>query len=217
MLRHEIRTRIYGLYVIIDVTQQLRHHPLTLAEEVLKGGAKVIQLRAKGSNKESISRLSSTMNDLCESYNALFIVNDHPDIAASLNSHGVHLGQDDLSIKATRKLLSPLQIIGKSNHTYGEAIKSYNEGADYIAVGAMYPTISKTQPIVGGPSLLKRVAERIDVPIVAIGGITPDNIEEVILAGASCICVINAINASESPLETSRFMVSKIIEAGGQA
>lgn len=217
MLRHEIRARMYGLYVIIDVTQRSQHHPLMLAEEVLKGGAKVIQLRAKGSNKQSISRLSRAMNDLCESNDALFIVNDYADIAASLNSHGVHLGQGDLSIKSARKLLSPLQIIGKSNHTYREAIESYNEGADYIAIGAMYPTLSKTQPIVGGPSLLKKVAERIDVPIVAIGGITPDRIEEVILAGASCICVINAINTAENPLEASRFMVSKILEAGGQA
>ena len=216
-LRREIRSRIYGLYVIINIVTQLQHPPLMLAEEVLKGGAKVIQLRAKDSNKQLISRLSRAMNDLCESNDALFLVNDHADIAASSNSHGVHLGQDDLSIESARKLLNPLQIIGKSNHTFEEVMESHDEGADYIAVGAMYPTTSKKQPNVGGPPLLKRVADRIDLPIVAIGGITPDRIKEVILAGANCICVINPINTAERPLEMSKFMVSKILQAGGQA
>ena len=118
--------------------------------------------------------LAQRLNELCREKDALLIINDHADLAAAVDAHGVHVGQEDLPVASARQVLKDHQIVGRSNHHAEEALDSQAQGADYVAVGAMYPTGSKDQPIVGGPALLSAVKNVVDVPVVAIGGINAE-------------------------------------------
>ena len=212
-LRQEVRSLVYGLYVIIDPQVSAGREPLRVAQEALEGGARVLQLRDKG---ESLT-LAQAIKESCHEKKALFIVNNHADLAAAVDSHGLHVGQGDLPVASARRILGPRQIVGRSNHLLEEALESERQGADYIAVGAMYPTSSKDQPIVGGLNLLRQVKALAQAPVVAIGGIAQGEVEEVVRAGADAVCVISAVGLATSPREAARRMVESIQHAGGKA
>ena len=142
-----------------------------------------------------------------------FIVNDHPDIAADIGADGVHVGQDDLSIADCREILQPDQIVGKSNALLDEAISSFEEGADYIAVGSIYETDTKSDTRPAGLSTLRAVSQRVTTPIVAIGGIKPDNIAPVAEAGADCVCVATAVTLAPNPADATRELVQRFTAA----
>ena len=145
---------------------------------------------------------------------ALFIINDHADLAVACNAHGLHLGQHDLPIKEARAVLHPHQIIGSSNALLEEALESEREGADYAAVGAIFPTSSKERTRPAGLSTLRRVKERVSVPVVAIGGIHKDNVAQVVEAGADAVCVITAVVGTPDPEEAVRHLISVMSTAG---
>ena len=216
-LRAEIQHRIRGLYVIIDPLVTGGREPQHIAAEALEGGATILQLRDKTRDKGQTLGLAHTLKAMCDQKGALLIINDHADLAADVNAHGVHVGQEDLPVSAARKVLGPQQIVGRSNHLYEEALNSQAQGADYVAVGAMYPTVSKDQPIVGGLPLLRAVKKSAAAPVVAIGGITEDRVQDVVRAGADAICVIGAIGLAPSPRDATRRMVEAITRAGGKA
>ncbi len=216
-MRGKVRDRVYGLYVIIDPLVTGGRDPLRIAAESLEGGARVLQLRDKARDKGQSLDLAKGIKKLCEDAGALLIINDHADLAAAVDAHGVHVGLDDLPVSQARKILRLHQIVGRSNHLAEEALEAQQEGADYIAVGAMYPTGSKEQPIVGGPELLRRVKANVSPPVVAIGGITAERIAEVVEAGADAVCVISAVGLAESPVDAARNLVDHIARAGGRA
>ena len=216
-LRAELQHRIHGLYVIIDPLVTGGREPQHIAAEALEGGSTILQLRDKTRDKGQTLGLAHTLKDMCDQKGALLIINDHADLAAEVNAHGVHVGQDDLPVSAVRKVLGPQQIVGRSNHLQEEARDSQAHGADYVAVGAMYPTGSKDQPIVGGLPLLRAVKESADAPVVAIGGITEERVQDVVRAGADAICVISAIGLAPNPRDATRRMVEAISRAGGRA
>ena len=120
-------------------------------------------------------------------------------------------------MESARRILGHHQLVGRSNHHAEEAIASAKQGADYVAVGAMYPTGSKDQPIVEGPALVSAVKGEVDVPVVAIGGITPERTPEVVRRGADAICVISAVGAAADPRGAASRLVEAIINAGGSA
>ena len=215
-LREANRHLIRGLYVIIDPLVTNGRKPQQIAQEALDGGANILQLRDKERDKGESLGLTRTLKQMCDEKGALLIINDHADLAATVQAHGVHVGLDDLPVASARQVLNPEQIVGRSNHLLKEAIDSEGQGADYIAVGAMYPTDSKDQPIVGGLKLLREVRESVTPPIVAIGGITEARVEEVVKAGADAICVIGAVGLASSPFEASRRMVAAIRRAQGE-
>ena len=215
--RQKIRSLIHGLYVIIDPQITGGREPLHIAQETLKGGARILQLRDKMRDKGEGLDLARSIKYLCADRGALFIVNDHPDIAAVVQANGVHLGQGDLPISTAREVLSSTQIIGRSNHFLEEAIESERQGADYVAVGAMYSTLSKNQPIVGGLRLLRQVKESVQTPVVAIGGIAQKHMEDVVRAGADAVCVISLVGLAQNPKEITRELVESIKSAGGKA
>ena len=216
-LRAELQHRIHGLYVIIDPLVTGGREPQYIAAEALEGGSTILQLRDKTRDKGQTLGLAHTLKDMCDQKGALLIINDHADLAAEVNAHGVHVGQDDLPVSAVRKVLGPQQIVGRSNHLQEEARDSQAHGADYVAVGAMYPTGSKDQPIVGGLPLLRAVKESAHAPVVAIGGITEERVQDVVRAGADAICVISAIGLAPNPRDATRRMVDAISRAGGRA
>ena len=208
LLRQDKLKQISGLYVIID-TEALKGRPhVEAASQVIRGGARMIQLRDKVQSKEKLLSVAQQLRTLCSEHNVLFIINDYLDVALETDADGLHLGQDDLPVKAARKLLPLGKIVGGSATTVEQAIKIQSEGADYVAVGAIYLTASKTSTTtpakVVGLETLRQVRQAVTSPIVAIGGITRDNAAEVMAAGADSVAVISAVLGAESPEEAAR-------------
>lgn len=196
-----------GIYVIIDPVHCGGRDIFTVAEATASSGAAVIQLRHKNASKSIITTEAKTIAEICRENDAVFIVNDHPDIAAEVGADGVHVGQGDLSISECRAVLQLDQIVGKSNALLSEAIGSFNEGADYIAVGSIYDTDTKSDTRPAGLSTLRAVSERVTAPIVAIGGIKADNVAAVAEAGADCVCVATAVTLAADPAAATRELV----------
>jgi thiamine-phosphate diphosphorylase len=155
------------------------------------------------------------IRDLCDQHNALLIINDHADLAVACDAHGLHLGQHDLPIEEARTILGPHQIIGKSNALLEEALESEGQGADYLAVGAIFPTDTKEETRPAGLKTLEQVKARASVPVVAIGGINIENISQVVQAGADAACVISAVVGDPNPEEAARRLVDTISSGAG--
>jgi thiamine-phosphate pyrophosphorylase len=203
-------SRLRGLYVILDAQFLQNKDIVGVAASVLSGGAKILQVRDKLSDKGDILESTKRIRDICEDYGSLLIVNDHVDLAVASNAHGVHLGQHDLPIEEARNILLPWQLIGTSNATVDEASESMSRGADYIAVGAIFPTTTKGNTRPAGLNTLTRVKELAFVPVVAIGGINESNVAQVIDAGADAVCVISAVIGAADPESAAGRMASYI-------
>jgi thiamine-phosphate pyrophosphorylase len=174
--------------------------PVTLAEEALRGGAAMIQLRHKTASGHQLFTWAVEIRKRCREHHAICIINDRVDIALASEADGVHLGQDDLPAAAARKLLGNTLIIGVSASSVEEALQAEKEGADYIGFGHIYPTVSKLKehPPLGLENLQKTV-EAISLPVVAIGGITVENAPLLISHGASGVAVISAVSRAKEP------------------
>ena len=198
------------LHVITDHVIQSRFSHVQLAELAIQGGADTIQFRQKtGATKEMID-ISRQMKSICAGAQVSFIVNDRLDVAMASGADGVHLGQDDFPIPLARKILGEDIFIGGSAATLEEARKCFEEGAAYVGFGPVFPTSSKDDAgPVSGIELLRQVVEAIPVPIIAIGGITPQNTRAVMQAGAKGIAVISAVCKAPDPEEATR----KLLEA----
>ena len=219
-LRREPSARVYGLYVIIDPGFTGGRDPIQIARGALRGGAKMLQLRDKLREKGHALALAREMRELCSEYDALLIVNDHADLAAVVGSDGLHVGQGDLPISEARRILRPEQIIGRSNHLLKEVVDSQAQGADHVAVGSIYPTGTKASiksraPV--GPEAVRKAREAVNLPLVAIGGINEENVEQVVKAGADAVCVTSAVGLAPDPEEASRRLVDIILYSGGKA
>lgn len=217
-LRKGPAEKVRGLYVIIDPQVTMGRDPLEVARAALRGGAKMLQLRDKLGEKGGTIILARQLKQLCDEYGALLIINDHADLAALVEAHGLHVGQGDLPIPESRQLLDPAQLIGRSNYTLAESLESQAQGADYVALGNVYATSTKASirartPI--GPEVVRLVKEAVGVPVVAIGGIDEENIEQVARAGADAICVTNAVGSSQEPEKAASRLVEIIKSVGG--
>lgn len=210
LLRQDKIKHIPGLYAIIDTQALKGRSHLEVASQIIGGGAKTIQLRDKLLSKKELLPIAQQLKNLCAEHNVLFIVNDYLDIALAADADGLHLGQNDLPTKVARKLLPIDKILGCSTTTVEQAVTAESDGADYIAVGSIYPTTSKETAKVIGLDGLRQIRQAVALPLVAIGGITQDNAAEVIAAGASSVAVISAILQAESPEEAARQIVARL-------
>ena len=208
-LRERQSKRVRGLYVIID-PQAARGEALKVAEQALEGGARLLQWRDKSRDKGDQLPDCLRLVEMCTAHDALLIVNDHADLAVASNAHGLHVGQHDLPLAQARKFLAPSQLAGCSNATVEEAQESEDNGADYVAVGRMFPTESKSNTRPAGLETLRRVRETAQAPLVAIGGITEGNVESVVEAGADAVAVIGAVAAAADPREAARRLADRI-------
>jgi thiamine-phosphate pyrophosphorylase len=176
-----------------------------IVEAALKGGANVIQLRKKSMPMREQYRLALALRILTREHEALLIVNDHADLAIAADADGVHLGQEDLPPEAVRALPGfEGRLIGRSTHNLKQARNAMAEGADYFAVGPVYPTPTKAGRPAVGTGLVRDVAEIADRPFVAVGGIDHDNAPRVIEAGARAIAVVRAVYDAADPAEAAR-------------
>ena len=195
-----------GLYVIIDPSFINSKDPVNIAQQVLDGGANIIQLRNKTDNIRETVDWAIKISELCNSYNAFFIVNDRVDIAIISNSDGVHLGQGDIYPDHVKNITDKDLIIGSSNATIKEIEESNKNSSDYIAVGSIYSTDTKSNTRPASLNLLVEAKKISKKPIVAIGGIKENNIEEVLETGVDSVCMVTAITLSKDPQKaTERF------------
>jgi thiamine-phosphate pyrophosphorylase len=175
----------------------------------------MVQLREKEWPSGRLLPLAERLRARCAAEGVTFIVNDRVDLALAVGADGVHLGQDDLPARVARPLLRPGMILGVSTHDVEQARAALVDGADYIAVGSMFPTSTKADFQLVGPGLIRKLRAEISVPLVGIGGITHDNVQEVILAGADGVAVISAVGAVSDPRGACERFLSLIREARG--
>ena len=209
LLRRDKGALIKGVYAVID-TQALhgRSH-LEITRQVIQGGVKIIQLRDKTTHKQELLRIAQAIKALCKENNAMFIVNDDLDIALASGADGLHIGQGDLPVSVARKLVPIDMLLGCSASTVELAQKAIAEGADYVGVGAIFPTPNKETAVAIGLEPLKQIKQAISAPVVAIGGINISNAAEVKKAGADSIAVIGALLGTDSPEKAARELIKK--------
>ena len=205
--------RLRGLYVIIDPEHTGERPVEDVTRAALDGGATIIQLRDKLSDKGPMLETALRINQMCHDAGALFFMNDHADVAVLSGADGLHVGQSDLPVKAARRVLSEGQMIGTSNHRVEEALISMADEVDYIAVGAIYGTGTKEVTVSAGLETLARIRSRVKCPIAAIGGINTSNVVAVIEAGADMVCVISAVGRAHDPAAATRDLVDLIDRA----
>jgi len=193
---HSGRERlIHGLYLVTDQAERL----VERVRKALSGGVSVLQYRDKVRKYEQRLALGHELKHLCAEFGVKFIVNDDLDLALTLDADGLHLGQEDGDPADARALLGPRKIIGVSTHSLEEALAAQAAGADYVGFGAIYPTDSKDVSAMPGLEGLARLKGQLQIPIVAIGGITRDKAGAVIDAGADATAVISAVLSARSP------------------
>ena len=191
--------RIRGLYVIVDPAACGERSPIDVARAAIEGGARTIQWRDKHRDKGEQLDDARAIAALCRERGALFIENDHADFALAVGAGGVHLGQHDLPIGLVRPIVGPAMVIGVSTNTVDEARAAEAAGADYVAVGAIFATPSKGVTRPASIERLRDVKAAVRLPVVAIGGISIDNIERVVAAGADAAAVISAVCGADDP------------------
>jgi len=208
--RRDKTKHISGLYVVLDSAALKGRNPVEVARQVIRGGAKTIQFRDKLSSKRELLPTARQLKELCAEHNVLFIVNEYLDLALAADADGLHLGQDDLPISVARKLLPIDKILGNSASAVEEAVAAESDGADYIAVSAIYPTSSKEGEKVVGLDRLREIRKAVTLPLVAVGGITLDNAADVIAAGADSVAVISAVLETEDIEKATRQIVERL-------
>ena len=208
LLRQDKAKRITGLYAVIDTEALNGRDHLEITGQVIRGGAKIIQLRDKTTNKRDLLPIAQSLKNLCAEKGVLFIINDNLDIALAAEADGLHIGQEDLTVSVARRLVPIDMLIGCSVFNAEQARQAVVDGADYVAVGAIYPTPSK-ETVVLGLEPLRQIKQAVAVPVVAIGGINIDNAVAVKKAGADAIAVIGAILGTATPEIAARALINK--------
>lgn len=203
-----------GLCVIVDPALCQGRDPLAVARAALDGGAGMLQLRVKAllSDRAHLA-LAEQMGRLARAAGAVFIVNDRPDIARAARADGVHVGQEDLPVPAVRRVVGRRALIGCSTHDVAEALAAQAARADYLGVGAMFPSGSKRDTRPAGPATLAAVRAAVALPLVAIGGITAANVGQVVAAGADAVAVIGAVVGAADPAAAARALCAAIAAA----
>jgi thiamine-phosphate pyrophosphorylase len=209
-LRYDKASRLKGLYLVLDAIALKGRDEVQVAAAAIHGGVKTIQLRDKGRSKAELLEIARDLKGLCVEKGVLFVVNDHLDIALAVNADGIHLGQDDLPPAEARRILPIGMLIGCSTHGVAEAVRAQANGADYVAIGSMYPTTSKEKYKLVGLETLRRVRLKVSIPLIAIGGINPTNVPEVMKAGADGVAVIGAVLGADDVEKAARKLVEKM-------
>jgi thiamine-phosphate pyrophosphorylase len=198
------------LYAIIDPLDTGRD-PVDLADALLAGGARLLQLRLKGVPTRSLLAIATEIREHTQRAGALLIVNDRPDVARAAGADGVHLGPDDLPVEAARMLLPRPALIGVSTHDDGELAAALATDPDYVAVGPIYTTQSKTDARPArGLDAVRQARGRTRLPLVAIGGITAETAATLRQAGADSVAIIGALVRAADVAAATRALVSAV-------
>jgi len=208
--RHDKLSRLSGVCVIVDTAALKGREETEVAARAIKGGAVVIQLRDKRYPRAKLLDTARRLKKICSANGVLFIINDHLDIALAAEADGLHLGQEDLPLTEARRLLPMGTLIGCSTTSVAQAVRARSDGADYVAVGSIYPTRSKEKYRLVGLAMLERVRTAVSLPLVAIGGINHINVKEVMKAGADGVAVISAVLGADDVERATLRLVSRM-------
>ncbi len=195
--KHNRHNNFYGLYAITDATAGLT--PAALCNQVIaaiEGGARIIQYRQKNLSPTQQRQQAQALLECCRERATPLIINDDPALAAAIGADGVHLGQEDMPLPAARELLGERAIIGTSCYnSFGLATTAQQAGADYVAFGRFFASTTKPLAVEADPALLRQAKAALNIPVVAIGGITPINGKALVEAGADMLAAVNGVFA----------------------
>ncbi|MBE6856336.1 MAG: thiamine phosphate synthase [Ruminococcus sp.] len=187
------------MYFITDSTNYSEEEFLFRVEEACKGGVTLIQLREKERTTREYITLAEKVHEITKRYDIPLIIDDRVDVALAVNAEGVHVGQSDMPVSIARQLMGDEKIIGATAKTVPQAVEAYEQGADYLGVGAIYPTTTKVRTVLTSVDTLKDIVKAVPIKVNAIGGLNKDNIYILKDSGIDGICVVSAIMKAENP------------------
>ena len=187
------------LYFITDSNGFEEVEFLRRVEEALKGGATILQLREKNKTTAEYIAIAKKVHELTKKYNVPLIIDDRIDVALAVGAEGVHLGKEDMPIATARRILGDNFIIGATAKTVPWAMEAYEGGADYLGVGAIYPTTTKVKTVLTSTETLDAICKAVPIPVNAIGGLNKTNTDVLKGIGIAGICVVSAIMKSDDP------------------
>ena len=203
-MRNAASCSIWRLYVIVDNAAAKDRDLAWIADQAIRGGADVIQLRDKARSTAALLKDATRIRQITQAAGISLIINDRVDVALAVEADGVHLGQDDLPLAAARRLLRDGQLIGASTHSLEQAQAAACAGADYIAVGPIFPTPTKPASGSVGLPLIRLVRAHVQQPVVVIGGVDQTTLPTILEAGATCVAVVRAVCAADDPQAAAR-------------
>lgn len=187
------------IYFITDSTPYTEQEFLDRVRSALRGGVSLIQLREKERSTREYIDLAHKVGALAKEFGVPLIIDDRVDVALASGVQGVHLGQSDMPIKTARKILGEDFIIGATAKTVEQALEAFEQGADYLGVGAIYPTTTKVKTVLTSTEMLDKICKAVPIPVNAIGGLNKDNIDVLKGIGISGICAVSAIMKADDP------------------
>lgn len=202
------------LYAVTDRSWLKGQTLCEQVEQALKGGVSFLQIREKELDEQDFFEEAQIIQKLCRKYHVPFIINDNVELAARIGADGVHVGQKDMAAGEARKKLGPGRIIGVSARSVEEALEAQRQGADYLGVGAVFHTGSKADAVEVSHDVLREICRSVDIPVIAIGGITRDNAVQLKGTGICGIAVISAIfaqNDIEAAARDLRSITEKVV------
>ena len=203
-----------SLYFITDSTNYSEEEFLHRVEQALLGGATLLQLREKEKSTRDYIELAEKVHAITKRYNVPLIIDDRVDVALAIDAEGVHMGASDMPVATARRLMGADKIVGATAKTVPWAMEAYEQGADYLGVGAIFPTTTKVITVLTATETLRDICNTVPIPVNAIGGLNKDNIdvlEGIPLAG---ICVVSAIMKAEDPKLATQELKARAKELG---
>lgn len=203
-----------SLYFITDSTGFTEEEFLRRTEAALQGGVTFLQIREKDRSTREYIALAEKVHALTRKYNVPLIIDDRVDVALAMDAEGVHVGQSDMPVATARRLLGEEKIIGATAKTVPQAMEAYEQGADYLGVGAIYPTTTKVKTVLTSTDTLRDICNAVPIPANAIGGLNKDNID--VLAGIPIagVCVVSAIMKADDPKVAAEDLKARAQELG---
>lgn len=192
------------LYFITDSTSVPEDRFLPVVEAACRGGATIIQLREKDRSTREYLELAKATHEITARYGVPLIIDDRVDVALAIGAEGVHVGQSDMPVKYVRKLMGENAIVGATAKTVPQALEAYEQGADYLGCGAIYPTTTHVKTVITPVETLKEVVKSVPIPVNAIGGLNKDNIFVLKGSGIAGICAVSAIMKAADPETATR-------------
>ncbi len=200
------------MYFITDSGAYTEEEFLYRVEEACKGGVTILQLREKDKTTREYIELAEKVHTITKKYQIPLIIDDRVDVALAVDAEGVHVGQSDMPVGMARRLMGAEKIVGATAKTPEQAKKAYEEGADYLGVGAIYPTTTKVKTVLTSVDTLKQIVETVPILVNAIGGLNKDNIAVLKGSGISGICAVSAIMKAEDPKRAAEELKEAFIQ-----
>ena len=203
-----------SMYFITDSTNYSEEEFLYRVEQALMGGITLLQLREKDKSTREYMDLAEKVHTLTKKYNVPLIIDDRVDVALAIDAEGVHVGQSDMPVSMARKLMGDDKIVGATTKTVPQALEAYEQGADYLGVGAIYPTTTKVKTVLTSTETLGNICSAVPIPVNAIGGLNKENIDVLKGIPIAGICVVSAIMKADDPKQAAVELQARAKELG---